>query len=189
MAALDAAGASAVAAAAVEECMASATTLLSLPTPLILRIFGLLRVDCRLRCAEVCRGWRSVLAERSAWTRLDVSLASGMYPMGRPLSALLRCASARAGGALQSLRVDTHVVDVHEAALLEMLAANAGALRELRVIHSTADTTRGYGFRRSKRCCARRRRCASLRRTGWRAMTRKLRAARCATRRPSRRCA
>ncbi len=120
--------------------MASATTLLSLPPPLILRIFGLLPVDCRLRCAEVCRGWRSVLAERSAWTRLDVSLASGMYPMGRPLSALLRCASARAGGALQSLRVDTHVVDVHEAALLEMLAANAGALRELRVIRGRHDS-------------------------------------------------
>ena len=47
----------------------AATALLPLPLPIVLRIFALLPVDCRLRCAEVCRAWRAALAERSLRTR------------------------------------------------------------------------------------------------------------------------
>ena len=104
-----------------------ATTVLSpLPPSVVLHIFSLLPVDCRLRCAEVCRGWRSVLLERSLWTRLDISVTSDVIG---PLDALLRCAGARAGGGLVSLHISRR--DVEHATLLEVAAANAGALREL----------------------------------------------------------
>jgi hypothetical protein len=106
-------------------------TLLSLPLLLVLHIFSLLPVDCRLRCAEVCRGWRAVLSERSLWARLELTAVSGVrVRQGRgSLNSLLRCAAARAGGGLQSLQVDKNRVT--HAALLEVAAANSGALREL----------------------------------------------------------
>jgi hypothetical protein len=107
-------------------------TLLSLPLSLVLLIFSLLPVDCRLLCAEVCRDWRGVLAERSLWTRLDVSRASGVR-MARALpgslDALCRCAAARACGGLHSLHVDAYLVS--QAALRDVAAANAGALQQL----------------------------------------------------------
>jgi hypothetical protein len=126
--------------AAVEE---RATSALSpLPLSVVLHIFSLLPVDCRLRCSEVCRGWRSVLLERSLWTRLDLTTANGEplaadgdagddetdHEEGGPYNALLRCAAARAGGHLQSLRVDGRF---SHAVLLQVAAANAGALHEL----------------------------------------------------------
>jgi hypothetical protein len=104
-----------------------------LPLSVVLHIFSLLPVDCRLRCAEVCRGWRSVLLERSLWTRLDLSDTVSLVREGGDalgaLDELLRCAAARAGGGLHTLQVDTHRVS--HTALLEVLAANASALREL----------------------------------------------------------
>jgi hypothetical protein len=110
-----------------------ATTALSpLPLSVVLHIFSLLPVDCRLRCAEVCRGWRGVLTERSLWKRLELTAESGVRVPERyddTLDALLRCAAARAGGGLHSLHVGTHLVS--HAALLDVLTANAGALREL----------------------------------------------------------
>jgi hypothetical protein len=118
-------------AAAVER----ATTALSpLPLSVVLHIFSLLPVDCRLRCAEVCRCWRSVLTERSLWTRLDLSVTSGVFVRAppdfrKPLDALLRCAAVRSGGALQSLHINGGCVS-HET-LLEVVAANGGALGEL----------------------------------------------------------
>jgi hypothetical protein len=110
---------------------AATTTLLSLPHAVIVHIFSLLPVDVRLRCAEVCRGWRAVLAARSAWTRLELTAASGVLVRRRNVvDALLRCAAARAGGGLQSLRIDASLFN--HPALLQVAAANAGALRELR---------------------------------------------------------
>jgi hypothetical protein len=122
-----------------------ATTALSpLPLAVVLHIFSLLPVDCRLRCAEVCRGWRSVLLERSLWTRLDLSVASGVRAperVGHTLNALLRCASARARGHLQSLHVNTNVVT--HAALVEVAVDNMGALREL---HAYGESIDDLGF-------------------------------------------
>jgi hypothetical protein len=84
-----------------------ATSALSpLPLSVVLHIFSLLPVDCRLRCLEVCRGWRHMLLERSLWTRLDLSTTSGVRASVWVLDALLRCAAARAGGGLQSLHVN-----------------------------------------------------------------------------------
>jgi hypothetical protein len=114
---------------------AAMTALTSLPHAVIHHIFSLLPVDDRLRCFEVCRGWRDALLERSLWTRLDLSATSGVRARegaGRgALSGLLRCASARAGGGLQSLHVSYGLVT--HTALLALAAANAGALRELRL--------------------------------------------------------
>jgi hypothetical protein len=115
----------------------AATTALSpLPLSVVLHIFSLLPVDTRLRCSEVCRGWHSVLLERSLWTRLDMSATSGVRAREGAnrgaLDGLLRCAAARAGGGLMSLQVNTH--HLPHAPLLEVVAANAGALRELHAL-------------------------------------------------------
>jgi hypothetical protein len=133
---------SALLAPAVED---ATTALTSLPLSVVLHIFSLLPVDCRLRCAEVCRSWRSVLLERSLWTRLVLTFKSGVTAGDDNVDAdasdsdsddegrwdsLLRCAAARAGGGLQSLQVDTCCVT--HTALLEVATANVGTLRELR---------------------------------------------------------
>jgi hypothetical protein len=121
-----------------------ATSALSpLPLSVVLHIFGLLPVDTRLRCLEVCRGWRSVLLERSLWTLVDVSRGARVHEGAAPgaLDGLLRCASRRAGGGLQSLHVS--VSDVTHRLLLRVAAANAGALREL---HAYDNTPERSGF-------------------------------------------
>jgi hypothetical protein len=117
---------------------------------LVLYIFSLLPVDCRLRCAEVCRSWRSVLLECSLWTRLDLSRASGVRVRNSAergaLDALLRCAAARACGGLQALKIDTCLTS--DAALLEAAAANAGALCELHATRAACDdNARVRGFK------------------------------------------
>jgi hypothetical protein len=107
------------------------SALAPLPLSVVLYIFSLLPVDSRLRCLEVCRGWRAVFSERSLWTRLDLTAASGVHEQRQPavsLDSLLRCAAARAGGGLLSLREDGRC---RHAALLDVAAANTGALREL----------------------------------------------------------
>jgi hypothetical protein len=102
------------------------TPLDALPLALCLRIFMLLPVDARLLAAAVCRSWRRMLAERSLWTRLDLSRTSGM----RNPMALLRAAAARAGGQLEALRM--HSWDYQTlAVLMGVLPANAGSVREL----------------------------------------------------------
>jgi hypothetical protein len=123
-----------------------ATTALSpLPLSVVLHIFSLLPVDCRLRCAEVCSGWRSVLSERSLWTRLELTEKSGVHLperyYGHTLDTLLRCAAARAGCGLQLLHVDTHRVS--HAALLDVLAASAGVLREVHA-HTRDNALQGF---------------------------------------------
>jgi hypothetical protein len=80
----------------------SPTPLDALPLALALRIFSLLPADARLLAAAVCRSWRAMLAERSLWTRLDLSEASGV---DNPTPLLLRAAAARAGGQLESLTI------------------------------------------------------------------------------------
>jgi hypothetical protein len=93
----------------------------------------------------VCRGWRSVLLERSLWTtRLDLSRASGVRLSALDVSAmyeLLHCASGRAGGCLQALRIDTRVVC--RQTLLDLVTANAGALRELQAYVDDGDMDLG----------------------------------------------
>lgn len=103
---------------------APAVTLASLPVSVAHQILLLLPVDCRLRCAEVCRAWRAVVAERSLWTHVDLSAASFEPRVLRPhvylvndppteYDALLRCVAARAAGGLQSLDARACTEGVH----------------------------------------------------------------------------
>jgi hypothetical protein len=70
--------------------------------------------------------------ERSLWTRLDLSPAGGVAEE-RVTEALFRGAAARARGGLTALDVsECYLLLSCEEVLLEVLAANAGALTELR---------------------------------------------------------
>jgi hypothetical protein len=52
-------------------------TVAALPHALLLEILSRLPVDCRLRCAEVCRSWRAAADDHTLWRRLDLSPATG----------------------------------------------------------------------------------------------------------------
>jgi hypothetical protein len=106
------------------------TPLESLPHALLLSVFSLLAVDARAACCAVCRGWRAALLDNGCWLRLDLSPTSGV---ARAVTeALLRGAAARAGGRLEALDV-SQCGGVSHDALLAVVTANAGTLRELRV--------------------------------------------------------
>jgi hypothetical protein len=106
------------------------SALAPLPHALALYVFSLLPLDQRMRCAEVCRGWRAVLRDPGLWRRLDLS-ASGVSP-NRVTDGLLHAATARAHGELVALDLtDCNRVTFY--ALLADLTANGGALRELRL--------------------------------------------------------
>ena len=94
------------------------------------RILALAPADARLLAAAVCREWREMLNERRLWLRVDLSRESGLSHA--LTEGLLRAATARAGGALQSLDVTGCSRQLH-ATLLAVAAANAGTLRELRI--------------------------------------------------------
>jgi hypothetical protein len=102
-----------------------------LPHALALALFALLPVDQRMRCAEVCRGWRAVLFDASLWLRLDLSPAGGV---ARATDALVRAAAARAAGRLQALDLSgCRGLAHHHAAICAVAAQNTGALMELRL--------------------------------------------------------
>ena len=97
-------------------------TLTDLPHVLSLRILALLPADQRLRCAEVSRGWRALVAEPSLWQALDLSPAAGVHAAS---VARLCAAAARARGRLTRLDVsgcDLIPLDV----LCDVLRANVG---------------------------------------------------------------
>ncbi len=105
----------------------------ALPPVLAHKIFAALPADTRLRCAEVCTAWCAAVAERSLWTRLDLSDTSGVTHEVTP--ALLRAAAAKARGALTALDVsDVWRPLFDDGVLREVLAANADTLRELRCL-------------------------------------------------------
>jgi hypothetical protein len=108
---------------------AEPTALSALPHALLVhRILALLPADARARCATVCRGWRALLDDPSLWARLDLSQDSGVTV--RVSRRVLRGAAVRAGGALAALHVNRFRPS--DPALLEVVTANAGTLRELR---------------------------------------------------------
>jgi hypothetical protein len=94
-----------------------------LPTGETLAVLSRLPLCARLTCAEVCRGWCAALKERTAWARLQ------MDPWCR--DAQLRAACALARGAVQQLDV-SGCTKISTKALLDVVAANASALYELR---------------------------------------------------------
>jgi hypothetical protein len=103
----------------------------ALPHSLALALFALLPVDERLRCAEVCRGWRALLSDASVWLRLDLSPAGGVA-RDAATNALLRAAAARAAGGLRALDI-TECIHVTHGVVCAVVAQNAGALAELRL--------------------------------------------------------
>ena len=104
--------------------------LLALPHPLTLAIFALLPVDTRLRCSEVNRAWRALLADTSFWASLDASTTSGVAHFSE---ALFRAAVAKAGGQLRALDLTGQRENLLNNLLCDVVAANAATLFELRV--------------------------------------------------------
>ena len=113
--------------------------LAALPQPVALRVLALLPADTRLRCAEVCRAWRALVAERSLWTHLDLSFTSGVST--RDSFALLGAAAPRAAGCLEVLRVpfsdNNKSPGQLVTQLVPVLTANAATLRELELDAAT----------------------------------------------------
>jgi len=112
-------------------------------------VFAQLPVDSRLRCREVCRGWRAFLADARHWQVLDLSLSSGV---ARRTLALLRAASERARGTLRELDVSGWYCEtvgegeeeLDNVQLLPNLRSNAFSLLELRAwkpVDSDGDIT------------------------------------------------
>jgi hypothetical protein len=99
----------------------------ALPHALALAIFSRLTVEQRLRCIEVCRGWRATLSDHAAWLQLDLTRADG----SECSEALLRAATSRAGGQLRSLRLACG--DALQDSLFAVAAGNAATLQELRI--------------------------------------------------------
>jgi hypothetical protein len=116
-------------------------TFASLPSGVVLSIFGRLSLWERLRCEAVCHAWRAQLvADSSLWVHLDLTRADGTACS----EALLRGAAARSGNRMQSLRllcdgVDENEPDVFHDALCAVVASNAATLRELRLAADAPD--------------------------------------------------
>jgi hypothetical protein len=107
----------------------------ALPPALAHKIFAALPADTRLRCAEVCTAWCAAVAERSLWTRLDLSETSGVTHRRGVTPALLRAAAAKARGALTALDVSGVWEQLYVNGVLRgVLGANAATLRELRCL-------------------------------------------------------
>jgi hypothetical protein len=105
----------------------------ALPPALALAIFSRLTVEQRLRCIEVCRGWRATLNDHSAWLQLDLTRADGSLCT----EALLLAATSRAGGQLRSLQL-AYGGDALHTALCAVAADNATTLQELRIASTPA---------------------------------------------------
>ena len=109
---------------------ASPDTVLSpLPRCFVRAVFLLLPADQRLRCVEVSRAWRSLLAHTSLWCCLDLSDTGGCT---RFSEALFHAAVAKAGGRLRWLNVNWRGGEaLPTPTLLHALASNAASLKVL----------------------------------------------------------
>ena len=93
-----------------------------IPLALVLHIFSLLPADLRLRCAEVCRGWRATVALPALWRRLDLSDTSGVT---RTTPALMHAAVARASSALTVLDLSFEAFDAPNELCAALCASSA----------------------------------------------------------------
>ncbi len=114
------------------------TLFASLPAVVLQRIFSFLPAQDRMRCILVCHAWLALLAERRLWAHLDMSVQSVRAYLRNcsmaDADALLRCAAARAGGELTTLRIDTNPFS--REAIFDVVASNADSLRELHLSNS-----------------------------------------------------
>ena len=110
-----------------------------LPLGPVLHILSLLPADQRLRCAEVCRGWRATAVLPALWRRLDLSASSGV---AQPVSpALLRAAVARAGGALTAIDLTADAELELDDVLAALRASSALVEARLGSTYSVASVT------------------------------------------------
>ena len=109
------------------------TVLSPLPPFFVRAVILLLPVDTRLRCCEVSRAWRALLADACLWECINLSL-SGQSRFSWPL---LRAAAAKAGGQLRTLDIsgqdNWEPIGKNERLRLlrEVVTANATTLTEL----------------------------------------------------------
>ena len=103
-----------------------------------LRIFACVPADARARAALVCRAWRDAIAEPSVWAQLDLDMMSVVTVAFT--DAVLRGAAARAQGQLTSLLLRCSE-QLSIAAVLDVVTANAGSLRELTCWSEITDIT------------------------------------------------
>ena len=113
------------------------------PPPLLLKIQIFMPVDSRARACCVCPAWRDALASPALWTRLDLSVTSGVMCSLAGVHAeggALRAASRRARGdtlnpgpGLETLEVTGHR-SLGLRLLRQLVSDNADTLRELRTI-------------------------------------------------------
>ena len=106
------------------------TVLFPLPHCFVRALLLLLPVDTRLRCSEVSRAWRALLADTTFWGRIDLGASSGVERFSWPL---LRAAVAKAGGQLRVLDISGQGSSDHSHLLLEVVTASAATLTELRM--------------------------------------------------------
>ena len=112
----------------------------SLPRPLVTAILLQLPVNTRLRCSEVSRAWRALLADAVLWRRLNffnVALANFS-------EALFVAAVAKAGGQLRELDVSGQFTTwegqrLTHSALMGAVAANSQTLQRLRLCSGIDD--------------------------------------------------
>ena len=90
-------------------------------------MFLLLPADQRLRCTEVSRAWRALLAYTSLWARLDFCNAALFS------EALFRVAVAKAAGQLRAMDLTGIPCVCYRRLVLEAVAANTDTLTELRL--------------------------------------------------------
>jgi hypothetical protein len=154
----------------------------ALPHALALAVFSRLTVEQRLRCIEVCRGWRATLADHAAWLQLDLTRADGSACS----EALLRAATSRAGGQLRSLRLACgHAL--HDA-LCAVAAGHAATLQELRISAAGAEHWQRCNIKHCEALLRAFHSCARSRPTS-NATTQRRHTVCCATSRRSGRCA
>ena len=110
------------------------TVLSPLPRGFVRFVFLLLPVDTRLRCSEVSRAWRALLADKSFWACLEVATPSGLSGFSMPL---FRAAVAKAGGRLRALAVTVqypfHNFQLFDDAVTQTVRSNSATLTDLRM--------------------------------------------------------
>ena len=111
----------------------AAPSFLSLPRPLLFLILQLVPVETRLRCSEVSRAWRALLADTVFWECLGFNDLT----RARFSEALFVAAVAKAGGQLRELDVRgkfaCHQPLLTQAPLMAAVAANSRTLQRLRL--------------------------------------------------------
>ena len=100
---------------------------LDLPLPLLRALLAGLPVDVRLRCREVCPGWRDVLRPAALWADVDISNRSGVAAL--PTEAFMHALSRASGHRMAALHA--HGGALLSRTLRRVVSSNARTLRRV----------------------------------------------------------